>query len=380
MSARTVLHTIHRWVGLSLCVPLVVLGLTGSVLVFEHELGALFDPSPRASAPGAAPSIDATVAAARAVAPADTAPTVLIAPSEPLDPAVVRFAPKRGEPGAGTVQVFVDPASLAVLDVRAGDPGLLRWIFRLHANLTTHDRSGRAIVGWLGGAMTFFGFSGIVLWWPAQGQWRRAFTVQRGARGFRLFRQLHGAAGIWGLAVFLTVSVSGTYLAFPQTLGGAVATVLPARDLRSAPTVARPEGGARPRSVDDAIAAVRAALPDGALRMIGFPVRPDQPLRLSFARPGDAAGQPLVTLFVDPYRAQVIERRDPAAFSAGETVLAWQHALHSGRGVGWLWQGLVCVCGLLPALFATSGIAMWLITRRARRRPALRTLAAEPAE
>jgi uncharacterized iron-regulated membrane protein len=54
---------------------------------------------------------------------------------------------------------------------------------------------------------------------------------------------------------------------------------------------------------------------------------------------------------------------DPLDFSAGEAMLAAQHALHSGRGFGLLWKLLVFVSGLLPTLFAATGIAMWLKRR-----------------
>jgi uncharacterized iron-regulated membrane protein len=64
----------------------------------------------------------------------------------------------------------------------------------------------------------------------------------------------------------------------------------------------------------------------------------------------------------------LIELIDPRRFSPAQTVLAWQRPVHFGQGPGWVWRILVCLSGLLPAIFAVTGIAMWLITRRARRR------------
>src|SRR6185369_10514744 len=100
--------------------------------------------------------------------------------------------------------------------------------------------TGREIIGYLGIVMCGLGVTGLVLWWPRAGQWRAAFGIRRRARGLRLHRDLHGTVGIWGWIVFLIVSVSGTYLAFPQTIGDAARAVMPARDLRAQPTVARP--------------------------------------------------------------------------------------------------------------------------------------------
>jgi uncharacterized iron-regulated membrane protein len=64
----------------------------------------------------------------------------------------------------------------------------------------------------------------------------------------------------------------------------------------------------------------------------------------------------------------LIELIDPRRFAPAQTVLAWQHAIHFGQGLGWVWRVLVFVSGLLPAIFAFTGLAMWLITRRAPRR------------
>jgi uncharacterized iron-regulated membrane protein len=56
---RRLIGWIHLWTALVLCVPLVLLGLTGSVLVFQDELRAAFAPAApvrRGEAPPRAPS------------------------------------------------------------------------------------------------------------------------------------------------------------------------------------------------------------------------------------------------------------------------------------------------------------------------------------
>ncbi|NDC64945.1 MAG: PepSY domain-containing protein, partial [Planctomycetia bacterium] len=69
--------------------------------------------------------------------------------------------------------------------------------------------------------------------------------------------------------------------------------------------------------------------------------------------------------------------RDPRSYTLGETIMAWQHALHAGEGLGWTWKILVFLSGFLPPLFAVTGVSMWLIKRRNRRRAALQ---AHPAD
>lgn len=370
------LQTVHLWVGLILCLPLVVLGITGSILVVDEELrGLTGDAAAERLADGPMQPVSAILDAARAAAPAGTQPGFVILPDEPGLPATVRLVAARGgEKGAERPQgpagmLRIDPVSLAVVgdaNPAQASGGFLRTVHMLHGNLLIRDRSGREIVGWLGVAMLVLGVSGLVLWWPRPGRWKAAFTVKAGARGVRLHRDLHGAVGIWSLVVFMVVSFSGVYLAFPQTLGAGVSSVLPARDLRAAVTV-QPVEGAVPIDVDRAVALARQAMPGAELRSVSPPARPDQAYRIGLAPAGQAHGAPAATVFVDPWTARVAEVRDPAGYSAGETVIAWQRPLHAGEGLGPLWKWAVFLSGILPPLFAVTGTLMWWLKRKARR-------------
>jgi uncharacterized iron-regulated membrane protein len=211
--------------------------------------------------------------------------------------------------------------------------------------------------------MVIMGVSGLVIWWPRPGRWAAAFSVGRGANGVRLHRELHGAVGIWGLIVFLIVSVTGVYLAFPETMGGLLGI-----DANAAPPKVQPEADARALDADGAVTLAKTAMPGGTPRSLGLPARPDQPYRVMLIRPGNTAGAPPVTVFVDPWTAAVIETRDPAARGLGPKLAAWEHATHAGQGLGPVWHILAGLSGLLPAVFTVTGISMWVMKRRARAR------------
>lgn len=88
---RRIIGQIHLWTGLLLFVPLVLLGLTGSILVFEDELNKVF--GPRHGAAGGAPRpTSEIIAAARAVAPAGFVPVGYTAPVAPGGLALVRLS------------------------------------------------------------------------------------------------------------------------------------------------------------------------------------------------------------------------------------------------------------------------------------------------
>jgi uncharacterized iron-regulated membrane protein len=379
-SVRRTLRTIHLWIGVALCIPLGMLGITGAILVFDDELEAIFVPSPaRTPAVGEAKRIGEIIAAARKAAPEGLNPSFYRAPEKAGDLAVVRLqaSGRGGAPGAGGLQLRVDPVSLEVVERKDPMATTMRWIFRLHANLLLPGRDGREVIGWLGVTMLALGCSGIVIWWPRPKQWRSAFSIRRGAKGIVLLRDLHAMTGIWNLLVFLVVSFSGVYLAFPQTLGDATRTLFGGRDLRaSAQTMkVEPVRGQRPMDIDAAVALAKASAPDAKLMSVFLPMRPDQPMRIGLVR-GAADGAPFITVFVDPWKSQVIETRDPRDFNTGESIAAWQHALHAGHGLGWVWKLLVFISGIATTLFAITGTWMWLAKRLQRRRAAA---AAQPS-
>ncbi|MGH7032403.1 MAG: PepSY-associated TM helix domain-containing protein [Stellaceae bacterium] len=365
---ETILRRLHLCLGAFLAVPLVTIGLTGSVLVFESELRAWMEPVPKATGAGPAHKLAEIIAAAHEAAPG-LVPT-LVAPSQAAGgPASVRLAEPARRPGPGGITVFVDPATLAILGAERPGDTLLRQIFLLHANLLRQDRSGRDIVGWFGVAMCALGLSGLVLWWPAQRQWRGAFTMRQGTRGAPLLRQIHGATGIWSLAVFLVVSFSGVWLAFPQSFNGVAASWFGLRDVRPGLGVglAKPQPGIAPLDADGAAALAEASVPGARLRSLNLPMRADQPFRAVMRRAHSAGALPIIAL-VDPWQRRVVGLRDPSAYSPAERLVASMHAIHDGSAFGWAWRALVFLSGLLPAIFATSGIWMWVLKSRSRRR------------
>lgn len=388
---RRVLHTVHLWIGVTLGIPFAVLGATGSILVFEHEIAEMFgeDAELRLTA-GEPQAVSRIIDAARAKAPQGAVPTFYTLPTGENEPAIVRFVrPGRNAPGPGGASaVRIDPVSLATFDApeRSSIQQWIRQIFQLHANFFA-GRDGRKWVGWFGVGMCFLGVSGLVMWWPRPGRWRQALSVSPNARGVRLNRELHGAFGFWGLAVFMVISFSGVYIVFPQTTGELVRTAFPGRDLRAevASLRVQPLAGGPAMDVDEIVEFARREVPGLELRMVNLPTRPEQPYRVAFELPGTTPGHgvPMVAVLVDPWARAVLTVQDPRRFTIGESITVWQRALHGGYGFGWTWKILTFLSGLLPVLFAITGIAMWWTRRRRRKAQAAtaeRSPSASPAE
>lgn len=364
-------HALHLYVGLILCIPLILVGLTGSVLVYEDEIQGWLNPGQivRTANVGPIASLDRLAAAAQTAAPPGARVASLSLPREDGFPATVGFGG-----GRGGLTMLLDPVSAEIVATRNGPPrapGLMRDIFLLHANLL-YGGDGRAIVGWLGIAMCAIGLTGLIVWWPRRGRAAQAFTVTRGISGRRLLSELHSVTGIWSLVIFLVVSFSGVYLAFPQQTNTTIRILFqtepPAnavRDLRVVPDglVALP--------LDRIADIARAAAPDSTVRSIAIPAQPDLPYRVALAPDGITSdGGPTIGVYVDPYAGTTLVVLDPRIYPLGEKIVAWQRPLHEGEGLGPVFKFLVFLSGLLPLMFSVTGVWMWL-KGRGRRNPAL---------
>ncbi|PKU25626.1 PepSY-associated TM helix domain-containing protein [Telmatospirillum siberiense] len=361
ISWRRIVGEIHLWAGLLLCLPLILLGVTGTILVGADHLGGPVKDPARQTAGAAVHSVGEIIEAARAAAPDGFIASLYAAPPEPGEPASIRLQSAAGR-GTPPIRMEIDGATLTPVTRPEGTA--LRWLHMLHANLLMGE-DGRHIVGWFGLVMLTLGISGLINWWPRRNRWRAALTMRRGLRGAAFHRALHGVVGIWTLIVFLAVGFSGVALAFPQTMRDLVDVFSPARDLRALAGAIRvqPIPGSRPITVDEAITLAMTAIPDGRLASVALPLRPDQPFRIGLLPSGGLQGSPQIGVFIDPWRRDVVTVLDPRDFSAGESLLAWQHALHSARGLGGAWTTLVFLSGGLPLLFSVTGVALWWIKR-----------------
>ena len=202
------LQQLHLWIGLILLLPLVMMGVTGAVLVYGHDIEHLLGQGePPARTVGEWRSPGELIEAARAASKDPTRiPIAVRWPMEVGEPAAVRLS-RPGMAGgaaaipgwpAGTGRWPPGPGARPRTDAKpvrrqpagtdrsgvaagardpAGDDGLAALFDDLHCHLFISGGLGRELVGWLGVALLVLGCSGLYLWWPRPGQWKAAFIV-----------------------------------------------------------------------------------------------------------------------------------------------------------------------------------------------------------
>ena len=354
---RSLWLQVHLWLGLTLGVVGALLGVSGCILVYDHEIDAWLHPA-RYAVGGSGNALalaDYARIAERAVGEKARAGMIRL-PDRTIGPVVV-FVRGNG----GFQRIYIDPADGDVLD-RADGRDLVAWMHNFHESLMLREYRGRELVGVVGIAMLVSSLSGIYLWWPAGRLRRDTFGFRR---GFALHRNLHYTVGFWGALVLAMLSFTGIFLGFPE--GGRIVVAAFGKVSPSPRGFLSAAGEGGPISVDEAAGIARAQYPGSQVTSAGLPAGPRGVYRIGLRTDSDANARQGPSLFIDPRTRDILHRVDPATRGAGDTFLVWQRILHEGSAGGEAGRLVTFLGGLMPPVLMVTGLLIWIRKRRARR-------------
>jgi uncharacterized iron-regulated membrane protein len=164
MKLRKLAFTLHQYIGLTFGLVLLLLGLTGSALVFWRGIDYSLNLSLMQVAPQAqSQSIDAVVASVRQVYP-DLQLQRIVFPEPPRrNTYLIALQPHNqltGEHGQST-EVFVNPYTAQVLGSRQSDRHFIGFLYQLHLSLFAGE-VGEIVVGISGLFLIVLGMTGLI--------------------------------------------------------------------------------------------------------------------------------------------------------------------------------------------------------------------------
>lgn len=357
---------VHLWIGVGLLVALVPLSVTGSILVWHDQLDRVLY-SQRYAVTGSMVSmpVDAYAAAAQSAFGDRARLTQVRLPQKAGDP-VVAVGRMPGKPGPNgrprSLNAWIDPPTARVLDTAEVAKGFSMVLHRVHGTLLIPD-VGRKVVGWLGWAMFISSATGLWLWWPRNGGFLKGLRWRRGAS--TLFN-LHHMVGFWICIPLAVLSLTGVYISFPQTSRAVFG--LPAQPPRAtgpdrfAPPVA-------PRlTLNQAMAAAQLTV-KGPVVEVTLPTKIKNPVwRIGIKAPG--LERPTIVQIIDATGAVKASQERAGERGARDDISPLMRKIHDGAGMGPVWQSIIFLGGIAPAVLSVSGLIIWL-RRRARRQGAL---------
>ncbi|HET7570566.1 MAG TPA: PepSY-associated TM helix domain-containing protein [Gammaproteobacteria bacterium] len=355
---RRFIVRLHRWLGFSAGTVFVLIGLSGTVLVYAPEIEQQIYPALARDLPANW---------------RDFRPRVFErfeARHAPGEVVLVRF------PGVtynayqlylrDGSQEFRDPLDGRLL-VRRGPVGDLVIAARTFHTELFGAATGEQVLGWLGLAMLALLAGGIWIWLPGRGRWRNAFRRPRPLLSQRLYQsrpQLvwwHRTLGIVIVIPLLLVTLTGTALIFY----GPAQALLTAAFGGQPPDI--PAQVPAPRVTDiqwrDVFATLDRTLPRGRT-VFYYPSRQNErPLLFRKRMPAELHpnGRSFIALGRD---GRLLFANDASRAAAGMQATHAIYPLHSGKlGMSW-YRFLVALLGVAPLVFFVTGGWSWWLRQR----------------
>jgi uncharacterized iron-regulated membrane protein len=346
----------HQVLGLAVGALLLVIGLTGSAIVFWEPLDRQMYPDLYRSSPQPAPSLDRVLAAARTHYRQVPAEGVYVREGHVYS---VGFQ----TPEHQYLEVFVDPVTYRVRGARIWEHTLVGVLYRLHYQLLLGE-AGNWVTGITAFVLAALSITGVVLW-PGWKRLRAGFALRWRSRPHLVAFDLHKLSGLF-TAVFLGIlGITGASFMFYDPFQAAVYALTGTPRLPD--PVSTPIAGRVPLSLDALVAKAAPALAGAELTRVSLPTKPDGAvqLRAEFATEGPASRQ--LRIAVDRYSGKVLRVRDGRRPNAAELILNWIGPLHFGSYGGLFTQVMYVFVGLAPGGLFLTGFWLWLQKLRRRR-------------
>lgn len=344
----------HSWTGLLAGLGLIVVGLTGSLLVFHAEVDALLGQRELAITPSAVRApLDVVVAAALARHP-DLDIFSWYSNDDPRH--ADRLTGTLADTGKD-ISIDFDPGTGALLDGAKHENAFTEWLLSLHTSLLL-GTPGVVFVGVLAALLVLSGLSGVYLY---RGFWRRLFTLRWRASARIFCSDLHKAVGISSVVFNLVLGFTGAYWNLPavsQLFAGTGSEAPPKKNVL--PPL--------PLPLESMIVTARKELPGFVPRGLRYPGGGDDFYNV---RGGVPTANPFVSgwgdeVHFDPATgtvAKVLDLRQASAWTRFEDMMT---PLHYGTFGGLPIKILWVLGGLTPGVLAISGVVIWSSRRRVR--------------
>jgi uncharacterized iron-regulated membrane protein len=358
---QNLIFSLHRYLGLGVGLILVIVGLTGSLLVFVPELDAQIVQQ----------RFGYVTPQEQPIAPDKLVETVKIAYANHSDWKVNQvqmvsnlpyYTVRLKRPDETQWEVFVNPYTGKVMGDRQRETAFFSRILDLHYALLSGE-IGTIIVGIAALLLFILSITGIMLW-PG---WRKlisGFKIKWNAHPKRLNYDLHKVAGIITAAFLAVIAFTGfCWNFYDQTTPIIYAATLTPKPPEVTSTIVK---GQASLSLSEALRQSDLALPEAITTFINLPIEPDTVFEFYKKVPGDSEDFNSYVK-VDQYSGKVLDLQDGRVAKLGDRILNSFTPLHYGTFGGISTRILYVFVGLAPTVLLVTGFVMWRYRRRGKK-------------
>jgi uncharacterized iron-regulated membrane protein len=359
MKLRQTVLRLHRQIGLLLGLLFALLGLTGSILVFHHELYHWLSRSlTEVSMPESSRlSVDEIVKIVRSSYPNQPL-TWLDLPKTPQSSYLAYVSTGANH----DLEVYVDPSRGTILGTQEWDHTFLGVIYNFHAELWAGDR-GREIIGFSGLFLTFLAFTGVAIT-PKWHRFPKSIQIRWRSSRKLLTYDLHKSIGLIFILLLVFLALTGSGINFNQQVMAVINEITQTSTLKV--PVSRVLPGKMPLPLAAQLQKANTEFPTATVTGLSLPTASNGTVDVYFKLPGNPLLGEFNTLYLDQYSAQVLQVETASSMPPATRYLYAVFMLHTGRYGGLPTQLLYLIIGFVPMILAITGLVM----QRNRRRSA----------
>ncbi|MBC1218646.1 PepSY domain-containing protein [Nostoc sp. UCD121] len=360
MKLRHLAFQLHRYLGLAAGLVIIIVGLTGSLLVFEEEINhfLLEFQFGKITPQQQQVSILSVIDKVKAAYPDPSLSfSFLGLPQEPDQPIQLQLQ----SPNKPTLEVIINPYTGKILGDRLSDYTIMSVIYNLHYSLLAGD-TGIAIVGIAALLLFILSITGIILW-PG---WRKlisGFKIKWNGHIKRTNFDIHKVVGII-TAVFLALTAFTGFFWNFYTYADPVIYAVTFSPKPIEPE-SKPIPGKPPLALKDLLQRADAALPGAVNTYISFPTSPKAVFMLGKRFPEEKEVW-RSRVYLDQYTGEVLHIRNSRSLSVGDEVMDAFNPLHYGTFGGLATRILYVLVGLAPTILSVTGFVMWRYRYRSK--------------
>lgn len=359
MKLRTLALTIHRSIAILLGLVLLVIGLTGSCLVFSQEIKSLLNPQMMQVVPqGERLSPEVVLKTVRSTF-SDMELHSIILPRTSKEVYTVALKSPRGE----WIDVYLNPYTGAILGSQQWGHTLMTFILYIHMYMLMGEQVGHKFVGICGLLLLILVVSGLVVW-PGWRNLIRGFWIRWKAPAPLLTYDFHKVVGFLAAAFLLVIASTGVAMVFSSEFESA--TYWLTHTPKPTPPVSTLVAGQPPLQVTQILHRADTTLREGKNTVVMLPHEANGVFEVYKKLPQDIDLYGLSKVYIDQYSGKVLQvdnaLKAPLAAQINNLLLYLHNGAYGGLGM----RCLYVLIGLVPTVMLLTGMFMWRNRNRAK--------------
>ncbi len=359
MKLRKLALILHRYVGVLFGLLILVIGVTGSALVFYKEIDRAINPHlfhvvPQGESASQTlrdrVSPDSALQIVRSAYP-DLKPSYIDLLQKPDAVYTVGMTSKKDE----FIYAYVNPYSGAILGTQQWGRTLMTFVYDIHITLLAGE-VGEKVVGICGLLLLLLGVTGAILW-PGWRKLPSGFQIRWQAPWQLVNYDLHTVGGIVSVLFLLLIASTGAAMIFHEETEPAVYWLL--QTPKPPALTSTPQAGKSPLTLEEILHKADAALPEGKTTFISLATKPEGIVRVTKKLPQEIRPDGRSRVYLDQYSGKVLRVENALTVPLGTRIMNGLFTLHTGIYGGLGMRILYIFVGLTPTVLFITGFVMW---------------------